>query len=237
MTRDGPFMLATVVGRLLPSLRSRLEIRSQVMAAVRGEIDPIPGMNRILLRNWKVNGGANVATVRSEGPDDDGAEIEHRLHPGIFFVDPTNAEGMERLFQLAAAHEVPVFWLLPPLSPVLQSLRDQSGAEAGYERFVKSFVARYPRLLTVLDARRGGYPATFFSDHTHLNRQGALALSRAVARAVGPRLARTPAEPAADWVALPRPAAYTDEHAGAVEDLEQSRRILSRRATAVFSSR
>ena len=141
MTRDGPFMLATVLGRLLPSLRFRLEIRSQVMAAVRGETDPIPGMNRILLRNWNVNGGANVAAVRSERPDDDGPEIQRRLHPGIFFVDPTNAEGMERLFQLAAAHDVPVFWLLPPLSPVLQSLRDQSGAEAGYEQFIKSFIA------------------------------------------------------------------------------------------------
>ena len=63
MTRNGPFMLATIVGRLLPSLRSRLEIRSQVMAAVRGETDPIPAMNRILLRNWTVNGGANVAAV------------------------------------------------------------------------------------------------------------------------------------------------------------------------------
>ncbi len=52
ITRDGPFILATVVGRLLPSLRSRLEIRSQVTAAVRGETDPVPGMNRILLRNW-----------------------------------------------------------------------------------------------------------------------------------------------------------------------------------------
>ena len=205
MTRDGPFMLATFMGRLLPSLRARLEIRSQVMAAVRGETDPIPGMNRILLRNWTVNGGANVAAVRPARENDDEPEIERRLHPRIFFVDPTNAEGMERLMQLAAARDIPVFWLLPPLSPMLQDLRDQSGAEAGYEQFVRSFATRYPRLLTVLDARRGGYPATLFTDHTHLNVQGALALSRSVAQAIRPLVARPFSQPAPDWVALARP--------------------------------
>jgi hypothetical protein len=228
MTRDGPFMLATMMGRLLPSLRSRLEIRSQVVATVRGETDPIPAMNRILLRNWTVNGGANVAAAHPGRQDDDEPEIERRLHPGIFFVDPTNAEGMERLMRLAAARDIPVFWLLPPLSPVLQSLRDQSGAEAGYEQFVRSFVTRYPRLLTVLDARRGGYPASLFTDHTHLNGSGALALSHAVAQAIRPLLARPFSQPAPDWVVLARPANRRNESTVVVEDLEQSKRILGK---------
>jgi hypothetical protein len=237
MTRNGRFMLATVAGRLLPSLRSRLEIRSQVMAAIRGETDPVPGMNRILVRNWTVNRGANVASVRPLRQDDAEPEIEHRLHPEVFFVDPTNAQGMERLLQLAADRDIPVFWLLPPLSPVLQALRDQSGAEAGYEQFVRSFVARYPQLLTVLDARRGGYPTTLFSDHTHLNREGALALSHAVAQAIGPLLARPSSDPGPRWVAVARPADCRGGRAVVVEDLEQSRRNLSVRDVPFFSSR
>ena len=59
------------------------------------------------LRNWTVNGGANVAAARSERQDEAEPEIERRLHPGLFFVDPTNAEGIERLLQLADARRHP----------------------------------------------------------------------------------------------------------------------------------
>ena len=188
------------------------------------------------MRNWAANAGANVAAVRPRRGDDPEAEIEHRLHPGLFFVDPTNVEGMERLMQLAAFRDIPVFWLLPPLSPALQARRDQSGAEAAYERFVRSFVARYPRLLTVLDARRGDYPAANFNDLTHLNSQGAVALSRAVARAIGPLLSRSPSGLATKWVVLSRPANNLPGSI-VIEDLDQSRRILTARDTAYFSSR
>ena len=109
MTRDGPFVLATILGRLLPSLRSRLEVRSQVLAALRGETDPIPAMNRILLRNWSVNGGANVAAAHPERRDnaEPAIGIDERLHPGLFFVDPTNTEGMERLLQAGRDPQYP----------------------------------------------------------------------------------------------------------------------------------
>ena len=76
---------------------------------------------------------ANQGTV---SPD-----VERRLHPSVFYVDPTNAEGMERLMRLAENRSIPVFWLLPPLSPALQSLRDQSGSEARYEQFIRTFMA------------------------------------------------------------------------------------------------
>jgi hypothetical protein len=239
LTRNGPFMLATITGRLLPSLRSRLEIRSQLIAAAHGETDPIPAMNRVLLRNWTVNRGANVVSVHAKpAADDTEAEIEHRLHPRLFFVDPTNAAGMERLLQLAAAHQIPVLWLLTPLAPDLQERRDQSGAEAGYETFVRSYLIRYWRILTVLDARRGDYPATVFTDLTHLNRQGALALSHAVARTIRPLLDRPPSDSGIRWLVVERPSFDRPLEADAlVEDLDQSRRALSVRDAAYFSLR
>ncbi len=237
MTRNGPFMLATIVGRLLPSMRSRLEVRSQVLAALRGETDRIPAINRVLLRNWTVNRGANVAAARSDRQEAAEPDIERKLHPGLFFVDPTNARGIDRLLQLAEAKDIPVFWLLTPLSPDLQTLRDQSGAEAAYEQFIRSFVVRYPRILTVLDARRGAYPPSRFIDHTHLDGHGALALSRAVATTLKPLLARPRPAPGPGWIAVDGPSKRPAASSVIVEDLEQSRKTLPGNGTAYFSSR
>jgi hypothetical protein len=237
MTRNGPFMLATIVGRLLPSVRSRLEVQSHVLAAVRGETDKIPAINRVLLRNWTINRGANVAPARSERQDTAEPDIERKLHPELFFVDPTNAQGIDRLLQLANARDIPVFWLLTPLSPVLQTLRDQSGAEAGYERFVRAFVSRYPRRLTVLDARRGAYPPSLFTDLTHLNAQGAVELSRAVATALQPLLAGPRSASGPHWIALAGPSERPAASAVIVEDLDQSRKALPGIAPAYVSSR
>ena len=191
MTRDGPFMLATIVGRLLPSLRSRLEIRSQVLAALRGETDRIPAMNRILLRNWTVNGGANVAAAHPERQDDAEPEIERRLHPGLFFVDPTNAAGNGTALATGRCARHPGLLAAAPVvagpsrpCATRAAPRPATNSSSGHSS------TRYPRLLTVLDARRGDYPASLFTDHTHLNGQGALALSRAVAQAIRPLLAR-----------------------------------------------
>ncbi len=237
MTRNGPFMLATIVGRLLPSVRSRLEVQSHVLAAVRGETDRIPAINRVLLRNWTVNRGANVAAADPKRQDAAEPDIEQKLHPGLFFVDPTNAQGIERLLKLADTRDIPVFWLLTPLSPVLQTLRDQSGAEAAYEKFIRAFTERYPRLLTVLDARRGAYPSTLFADHTHLNVQGAIALSRAVAATLNPLLARPRSASGLAWVAVARPSEPPAASGVVIEDLEESRKTLSGNGAAYFSSR
>ena len=63
LTRNHPFLLSMIVGRLIPSLRSRLEVQTNVLAAVRGERDRIGAINRVLWRNWTVNEGANVAAT------------------------------------------------------------------------------------------------------------------------------------------------------------------------------
>jgi hypothetical protein len=237
LTRNHPFLLSMIVGRLIPSLRSRLEIQSNVLAAVRGERDRIGAINRVLWRNWTVNQGANVAATVSPNQGTVRPDVEQRLHPRQFHVDPSNVEGMERLMRLAQAHGIPVFWLLPPLSPALQSLRDQSGSETRYEQFVRSFMARYPRQLTVLDVRRAGFPASFFIDETHLNHAGAIALSRAVAKAVPTILGRSQPASSSDWVALTIPASQPAESDIAIEDIEESKQILNLSTAASVSSR
>ena len=142
--RRAELFASTILGRLLPSLRSRLEIRSGWMAASRGETDRLHEINRVLWRNWTVNDGANVAHLHSGYQGELPPEVEKRLHPSTFHVNRSNVEGLERLLRLADERHIRVYWLLPPLAAALQAVRDQSGAEAKFEAFVRSFQRAIP---------------------------------------------------------------------------------------------
>jgi len=237
MTGRVPFVVSTLMGRLLPSLRSRLEVRSKLLAALRGRTDRLHAINRVLWRNWTVNAGANVAAANPSYQGEVAPEVESRLHTSLFHVDPTNAEAIERLLKLAAQRKIPVFWLMSPLSPNLQALRDQSGAEGRYEQFVQAIQAHYPQFMNVLDARRAGYPPALFVDATHLNGSGAIALSRTVATAIGLELPRSHSATAPSWIALDSPSARPAGLEVPLEDLDQSRRILQLDPTGYMSSR
>jgi hypothetical protein len=233
MTRRVCFTVSTLLGRLLPSLRARLEIQSNVLAALRGETDRLSAMNRVLWRNWTVNAGANVTAANSRYDGEVTPEVGERLHARRFHVDRTNAEAIERLLKLASKHAIPVFWLMTPISPKLQALRDESGAEARYEQFVRSIQARHPQVMTVLDARRAGYAPTLFADATHLSGIGGAALSRSVASAVDAELSHPGS---ARWIALDPPPARPPALPASVEDLDESRRILGLDASGPESS-
>jgi hypothetical protein len=226
-TGKGQLGLAVLTARLLPSLQSRLELRSSVRAALEGTPDPIDEINRVLWRNWSVNGGANVASLDSAYRGELSPEIRERLHPDRWYVDRSNADGIERLLKLAGRRGIRVFWLLPPIAPGLQRWREQSGSEAKYEQFVRSFQARSPRVVTVLDARRVAAEASWYVDATHLSGRGAVLLSRAVARALKDELAG-PAPVVADrWITLEDPP--QDARRGAeppLEDIERSKQIV-----------
>ena len=89
----------------------------------------------------------------------------------------------------------------------------------------------------MLDVRRAGFPSTYFTDETHLNRAGAIALSRAVAKAVPTILgARQPAS-SSEWVALSIPSDQSVGSDFAIEDLEKSKQILNLSTAASVSSR
>jgi hypothetical protein len=238
VTRNAPFVLSTAVGRLLPSLRARLEIQSAVIAAIQGNPDRICSMNPVLWRNWSVNEGANIAPATSAYRGDLSAEVERQLYTDIFFVDPANAEAIEQILKLAAARRIPLFWVLCPLSPSLQAQRELSGADELHDRFLRSLVARYPGVVTVLDARRAGYSAQFFADPTHLNRLGALALSRSVAVVLSTRVpSHQPPPSNSGWIRLDHPPESPGEWADQLEDVEQSKRIVDRDTATRVSSR
>ena len=219
--------ISALMGCLLPSLRSRLEIRSNLLAALRGEADPLHEINRLLWRNWTANHGANVASLHSGYHGELSPEIKERLHPDAFYVDRSNAEGIERLLQLASDRKIRVFWLLPPLTPELQAWRDRSGAEAKFEEWVRSHQSKHPRSITVLDARRVVLDPAMFVDATHLAGGGAVALSRAVGTSLKAEIDRAPSPQSQDWVVLDSPKdGGRVGNLPPIEDIDESKRIL-----------
>ena len=82
-----------------------------------------------------------------------------------------------------------------------------------------------------------GFLRLFFTDETHLNRAGAIALSRAVAKAVPTMLDRSQPASSSDWVALTIPAGQPAESGFAIENIEESKQILKLSTAASASSR
>ncbi len=197
--------LALFTARMLPSLQSRLEVRSSLVAALDGTADPIQEINRVLWRNWSVNEGANVASLNSTYHGELSPEIRDRLHPDRWYVESSNAEGIERLLRLARERKVRVFWLLPPISRGLQEWRERSGSEGKFEEFVRSYQRRYPQVVTVLDARRVVTDPSRFVDATHTSGRGAIALSRAVGGVLKAELASGARDHAGGWIKLEPP--------------------------------
>jgi hypothetical protein len=226
MVHQTEFVVSTLAGRLLPSLRSRLEIRSHFLALWRGDAGPLPVINRALWRNWTVNVGANVALRQPPYNGELTAKDVKNLHPHIFYAENSNAKAIDQLLQLAQERQIPVFWLLPPLSPNLQSTREQSGAESAYENFIRGYQSRYPRTLSILDGRGAGYPVAAFTDATHLNANGAVALSRAVAKVVARQLGDPAARSGPGWIKLDSWSDRSTECGALPEDVETSRALV-----------
>jgi hypothetical protein len=219
--------VATLIARLLPSLQSRLEIRAWLRASLEGTSDPIPEINRVLWRNWTVNDGANVARLDSPYRGELSPEIQERLHPDRWYVDRSNFEGIDRLLKLAGEYQVPVFWLLPPISRGLQEWRERSGSEGKYEAFVRSFQQRYPQIVTVLDARRLAADPSLYVDATHLSGRGAVVLSRLVGRTLKVESSNASRDRSGGWIVLEDSPQVSGLGADPpLEDVEQSKERL-----------
>ena len=113
-----------------------------------------------------------------------------------------NETYLRRFLTLAARREIPVFWVLPPYSPGLQTRNERSGEDGGHAEFVRATLRRFPGVV-VIDARALGYADRVFHDACHLDRDGAAALSAAVAQVVRARLDGPTAGAGEHWVALP----------------------------------
>jgi hypothetical protein len=208
--------LATV----LPSYRARPEVRAEARAVLARRPWHLGRWFRVLRRHWAVNRGSQASPPR----DRPGA-VDPR-NPGLFPAewrpDPRSLAIVRRFVRRAERAGATVFWLIPPIHPEGQALRERLGLDAAYAEAVRGLQARFPRLV-VVDARRSGYPAERFRDAVHLDWRGAAALSAGIADVVA-----RPRGPAGAWIALPpfrEPSGIAP-----VEDLEASRIALNRRS-------
>ena len=125
-----------------------------------------------------------------------------------------NERAIGNLFQLAASRSIPVYWIIPPLSPPLQERRERTAVDEDYSRFAREISQKYPGV-QVIDGRHSGYGNTEFADSTHLNGRGAVAFSHDVANVL------LPAGNSPRWVDLPR---FRERPMhGLGEDIDQSK--------------
>jgi hypothetical protein len=181
--RDADLLAAVVARKLVPSLRARFEIREAVVSALGGTPSERGEVNRAQRRNWAVNRGAQLV-ARVANSSDEGVRPGEPPGTGGWQPDPVNAAYVERFLALARSKGVAVYWLIPPAAPGLQARWNHSGDEAAYDHFAASFLRRFEGL-TLVDARAAGFDAAQFVDGVHLDREGALALSSALAEVIG----------------------------------------------------
>jgi hypothetical protein len=215
--RDGELLGATGLRRLLPSLKARAEVRGQLLKLlVTGGTDS-GRKQETQRRNWRSNKGSILMSPRLSNPS--------RLSPEVLATpvsswspDPVTREFLRKFLSLAAEHQVRVFWLLPPMTPEVEGLRDRVGQHTYYTRLAEGLQAEYPGLV-VVDGRDSGYARGVFIDDSHLDRAGAVAFTSDVAEIVARTLAT--GRPASDWVRISPYSKRTDP--GSIEDMEQSR--------------
>jgi len=199
--RDSDRLGEFVIAKILPSSRKRYEIRAGLMAAIKGESASIKDKVLAAKRNWKLNKGAEVL---AKNPYYHGEVPEFGAYPAMFWMpwkpNPLSVTYLERFLDLAAAHKVPVFWVLQPNANEVDLKREKVGYNAQYDNFVRSYQDRFTNLV-VIDGRHVNYPYQYFTDPVHLDRNGGTAYSFGVADVMKPYLEGTTI--ARRWFNLP----------------------------------
>jgi hypothetical protein len=196
-------LAATTVARLVPSVKSRHEIRGQVMAALDGKEEPTRQKNLSLLRNWNMNKGAQVMTP-NQSTVDDGAPLDSaaaELPEGQFVGNKFMEIYVRKFLDLARDHKIPVFWVMAPLSPAVLTMQHNGGFERFATDCANAVQKRYANVI-VVDGRRSGYTSGAFSDKTHLNMTGNATLSEDLGEVIAARLSG--AARGSRWVFLPK---------------------------------
>lgn len=180
-TRSDELFSRVVLGRLLPSVRNRTDLRDHLLAAFDGQSRSMRQANRFHLDQWRYHRGSQLT---SPNPQFQPADLERAEFQSLFKTPWTPSPVMvayaRRFLQLAAENDIPVFWLMPPYSPEARTRREQRGLETAYTEFALQIQAEFPNLV-VLDGRQADYPRSVFVDPSHLDGIGGTTLSAALA--------------------------------------------------------
>jgi len=180
--RDAELGGRILLAQALPSYRARLEIRKLIV--------PPKGFDLLsrseslrLAAHWTAERGSNVAGGHGAFDGTVTEEEQKTLLSDRFWCDRNNRRHLTAFLDEARARRIAVYWLLPPVSPAVQTRRDASGAEAKHLAFVEGLTSRYPNV-TILNFQHAGFSATDFVDPRHMTGDAAIRLTRQVAERV-----------------------------------------------------
>jgi hypothetical protein len=216
---DVSFPGRALTAQAIPSLRSRAEIRAWVLAALSGDAGVAKAALKGLWRNWRVNRGAQLMPANPAYPEE---LIAKSYGPAGWSPRPINLRYARRFLDLAARHGVRVFWVIPPVNPLVQDRRERCPLDAQHAGLLAALLADFPNLV-VVDGRRSGYDRRAFHDATHLCREGAVALSAEIGDLIGRPY---PAAPGSRWTRLQPFRARNS--AAPMEDLMESHHAIAR---------
>ena len=196
---DADFLAAAAVAKVVPSYAWRFELRGAIRAGFAGQSASHRAEGTAYRQRWETHRGAQPTPPgRVWHPSED--YLIDGVSPESWAIEPRNDAYLDRFVALAAEHQIPVYWLIPPLCPAAHARRAVRGADAAYDRLVRAKLAKFANLV-VLDARPAGYDDSVHIDHIHLDRVGARVLSGDIGAALAARLGSTGAP--GEWVVLP----------------------------------
>ena len=131
--RDPSFIAATAVGALIPSVRARKEIRTSILSALGGKINPLGEENRVVQRNVGLNLGANLAARNLAFTGEVGPEVHKAIVSDVWATHRVNTAYIRRILEMTAKHKLAVFWLLPPTSPRSSTTTGQAERSASID--------------------------------------------------------------------------------------------------------
>jgi hypothetical protein len=199
-TGHDPRLAAMTLLRLVfPSWKAREEIRGNIAAAFKGEIDAAraEAIERLAVRR-----AARGSLALPSNPHflDEPAPPGPRSNAGAAWrPSPGNERYLRRFLGLAEARGLTVYWVVTPVSPSERALRERSGLDRGFRGYLRRLQGEFPKLV-VLDGQPIGFDRTAFGDQYHIDGRAAAILSHAAADAM------EAVTPALRWVELARPA-------------------------------
>lgn len=200
-SRDPDVAARTLLGKILASYKCRHEIRDSILGAFQGRRTSAWPAEAVVWKTWDAQDGAQPMPMMPWG-----FAYDPSLHASLLLdrweCDPFHAAYIEKFLSLAESRKIPVFWLIPPLSPQVHVSRRPIGTDEAYTRLVRAAMGRHPNV-EILDARDSGYDDSVHVDVIHLEHRGAKVLSADLGAILADRVRGHRPPPADRWVALP----------------------------------
>ena len=137
--RDSDLLGRIALVAELPSYRCRVQIRKNVVAAVQGE-EPVRNQQWLTAyRNMRVNKGAHhTPKIPFDGAIN---PADENFFPAEWKCNPVNELHIHKFLDLAKSRAIPIFLLVPPVSPAMQARLDETG---GSQPLHKERISRGP---------------------------------------------------------------------------------------------